>query len=308
MNWKLFWTYTLLVFSMATWGGSFIFTPIVFKTLDPFTTIWCRLAISGIFLLPIMLIFFRKSANFNRKDVGKIAFLALFQPFLYFIGEHLALEIVDSITTSLLVSTIPVFTAIIVWMLYRKNLAIINIIGIIISFVGVIIMVVNENMELTINTKGLGLLMVAVITAVCYGLLLDNLVERVNVVWVIFLQNIFGLIYFTPVVLIFGHEPTISQTSNLSFLTPNQEFWIALLILGLFCSSLSYIFFGNAVKLIGIARTAVFDNLSPIFSAIIAFLILGQILTLRQLIGMIIIISGVMLTQRKSPSLINPTP
>lgn len=294
-----FWIYTLLIFSMATWGGSFIFTPIVFKTLDPFTTIWCRLAISALFLLPIMLIFFRKEARFKIKDVKKIAILALFQPFLYFIGEHLALQLVDSITTSLLVSTIPVFTAIAVWILQRKSLALFNIVGIVLSFLGVVIMVLNENMELMVSPKGLGLLMLAIVTGVLYGLLLHSLVERVSVVWLIFIQNIFGLIYFTPIVLIWGQAPMVSQTSNLSFLTPNEEFWAALLILGVFCSSVSYIFFGNAVKRIGIAKTAVFDNLIPAFSTVVAFLIFGQVLSIKEFLGMIIIISGVMLTQRK---------
>ncbi|HQB20080.1 MAG TPA: EamA family transporter, partial [Bacteroidales bacterium] len=53
------------------------------------------------------------------------------------------------------------------------------------------------------------------------------------------------------------------------------------------------------VKNIGVAKSNVFSNLIPIFTAITSFILLNEAMTANKIIGMIVIITGVILAQLK---------
>jgi drug/metabolite transporter (DMT)-like permease len=52
-----------------------------------------------------------------------------------------------------------------------------------------------------------------------------------------------------------------------------------------------------AVHKLGVSRTNVFSNTIPVFTAIFSYLILSELFNLNKILGMIIVITGVMLTQ-----------
>ena len=70
--------------------------------------------------------------------------LALFEPFLYFLGESFGLTYVSSTVGSVIISTIPVFAVIFAWVFYRERLKLINYVGVIVSFLGVLIFITNS--------------------------------------------------------------------------------------------------------------------------------------------------------------------
>ena len=79
--------------------------------------------------------------------------LALFEPFFYFLGESFGLTYVSATVGSVLISTIPVIATIGAWIIFKERLKIINYIGIIVSFTGIIIFVMNREGSLIIQYK-----------------------------------------------------------------------------------------------------------------------------------------------------------
>ena len=295
---NIIFVYSILVIAMIFWGTSYIFTSIVLESLDPISIVFIRLVLSSVMLWIFIVIFYRK---------GKIPFflfkwiavLAFFQPFIYFIGETYGLQRLSPVVTSLIISTIPVFTAIIMRVFFKEILTTINFIGIFISLSGVILMIVGKDMQIDVDVLGLVLLFIAVFAAVGYGIILNRLAANVHPVWLIAVQNTFAVFYFLPLFLLLREMPNFDHSTIFTFLTPQWEMWVCLLILSFFCSSLAFIFFTTAVGKIGVARSTVFSNLAPIFTAITSFLILGELLAPAKMIGIFVIILGLMLTQRK---------
>ncbi len=78
---------------------------------------------------------------------------------------------------------------------------------------------------------------------------------------------------------------------------PSSEGWWGLAIIIVFPSALAYLLWNVAVTQLGPSRTGVFLNLLPVFTAIIA-VALGDALTVWQVIGGIIVLAGVYLTTR----------
>jgi len=71
----------------------------------------------------------------------------------------------------------------------------------------------------------------------------------------------------------------------------------ALIMLAVFASVIAFVFFGSVVRKIGIAKTNVFVNLIPVFTAIFSWLLLDQYLTFTQWMGIVVVVLGLFVSQ-----------
>ena len=287
----------MLIIAMLFWGNSFVITAIALESLDPISIVFIRIVISSALLWIIIGFFFRKE-KIPFSTLKWIIVLSFFQPFIYFIGETFGLQRVSPVVTSLIISTIPVFTVIVMRLFFKANLTMINFVGIFISLTGVVMMIIGKNMQLEIDTLGLLLLFIAVFAAVGYGILLNRLASNVHPVWLIATQNSVSILYFLPLFLVLREAPNFNHASVFAFLTPQLEMWICILALAVFCSSLAFIFYTIAVGKIGVSRCTVFSNLAPIFTAITSFFILDERLSILKIMGIFVVIFGLILTQK----------
>ncbi len=78
----------------------------------------------------------------------------------------------------------------------------------------------------------------------------------------------------------------------------NGEIISSMLLLAVFASSLSFVFFAHSVKLLGISKTNIFSNLIPVFTALFSYFLLSESFSLHKIIGVLIVIGGVYLSER----------
>ena len=67
--------------------------------------------------------------------------------------------------------------------------------------------------------------------------------------------------------------------------------------LAVFASCGAFILFAWSVNRIGITKANVFTNCIPVFTALFSFIILGEKLTIQNIIGMMIVIFGLFMSQ-----------
>jgi drug/metabolite transporter (DMT)-like permease len=225
----------------------------------------------------------------RKADRKYFLLLAFFEPFLYFLGESHGLTYVSSTAGSVIISTIPVFAVIFAWVFYREKLRLINYIGVAVSFIGVIIFIADSSGGLVINLKGLTLLFLAVISAVGYNMVLHRLASEYNPVSIVNIQNAIGVILFLPLFLIFDLKKFIATGIVADF--------SSVVLLAIFASSGAFVLFAYSVRHLGISRANIFSNLIPVFTAIFAFLLVGDKLTLLNGAGMAVVIAGLFLSQ-----------
>ena len=283
--------YVIVLFSMIFWGLSFVWSTIVFRYYDPITTIFLRLLISSIILASFMKLT-GKLEMIMKKDRRLLIFSALFNPFFYFLGENFGLKFSTPTVTSVIIATIPVFTPVAAYFTSKENITWLNIIGIVFSFVGIGIMLVNPDLSLNASPAGALLLMFAVASAIIYTVLLKKLIVKYSPLTIITYQNALGTLFFLPLFLIFDFHHFIS-------VKPNAELVASLLQLSFFASSLAFIFFAMGVKRLGMIRTNVFSNLIPVFTAIFSVIFISENFTATKIAGMGVVIAGVAVTQIK---------
>jgi drug/metabolite transporter (DMT)-like permease len=281
--------YIAILFSMIFWSLSFVWYRQVFEIYQPVSVILMRLIISsGILILVGYQMKWLQPVR--RKDVRNLLLLALFQPFLYFMGESQGMQFVDATTGAVIIATIPIFLPVAAWFILKERLSWINYTGMILSFAGVLLVILSQNLSINVPLKGLGLLFIAVIAAVIYSMIIKKLSGDYNAFTIITWQNSIGIFYFLPFFLWFESKHFLSVPFS-------ADAWFPLLQLAIFASSLAFLFYIYAIRFLGVTKAGIFSNLIPVFTAIFAFFMLDEALTFQKAAGILIVIAGVFLSQ-----------
>jgi drug/metabolite transporter (DMT)-like permease len=288
LNYKLK-TYSAVVLSMIFWSFSFIWFKKANETFHPITIIFIRLSFSVI-LLTSYLIITKNFMKIRKRDRRLFLMMALFEPFVYFLGESFGLTYVSATVCSVLISTIPVFATLGAWWIFKERLRTINYAGVVLSFIGVLVFILNKDGSISISIKGLGLLMIAVFSAVGYNLILSHLVGTYTPVYIVNVQNIIGAVLFLPLFLIADLTHFINTPFTFNMFKPIIE-------LSVFASCSAFILFAYSVRNMGISKANVFSNSIPVFTALFSFIILGEKLTIQNITGMVIVTAGLLMSQ-----------
>lgn len=279
---------------MVFWGMSFVWSKIALDYYDPVTILLLRLILSsGLLFAGLALL--KRPLKIDRKDRRLFLFSALFNPFLYFLGENYGLKFSTPTITAVIIATIPVFTPVFAWIYFREKLSMLNIFGLAISFLGVLVMLLDNNYSLNVSPVGVGWLSLAVITAVFYSVLLKRLAVKYDAFLIIAWQNLIGAVYFLPLFFILDFHQFLS-------VRPTAELISSLLLLAVFASSLAFVFFTISAREIGISRTNLFTNMIPVFTAVFSMIILGEMLQMQKVLGMLVVIGGVLMSQMTKDS------
>ncbi|MCK7539065.1 MAG: DMT family transporter [Marinilabiliales bacterium] len=162
----------------------------------------------------------------------------------------------------------------------------------IVSFIGVLIFITNSTGNITLDPKGLALMFLAVISATGYNMVLFRLASDYDPVTIVNIQNIIGAVLFLPIFLIFDLKDLLATGIV-------AESFGSIVLLAVFASCGAFVLFAYALRHLGISRANIFSNLIPVFTAVLAFFIVGDRITLRNGVGMIVVIAGLFLSQAR---------
>ncbi len=281
--------YGMAILAMIFWGVSYVWTKIVFDFYQPVTIMFIRLSISGI--LMFMVIRFRRQFHrIERSDYMNFLILSFFSPFCYFLAETYGLMHVSPTVASVVIATIPLFAPVLGYLAFREKLSIVNMAGFLISFAGIWIMILDQEFRFAASPKGIILLFLAVAAALVNIVYLKKLTLKYSPLTIIFIQNTLGALMFFPLFMLFEFQDFL-------YIRPSLEAIGSLLALAVLGSSLAFIFYTEAVRKIGIARTSIFGNLVPVFAALSSLLVLKEIIDPGKIFGMSLVIGGLFLTQ-----------
>lgn len=275
---------------MLFWGLSFIWSSMLLQYYQPVTIIFVRLIISSAFLFAIIH-FFWTDERIDRKDYKLILLSAVFNPFLYFLGENYGLKYSTPTISAVIIATIPVFSPLIAYLSFRERLTPVNFVGIAVSFGGVILMLITGNLTLAADIRGVLFLFGAVFAALLYSVTLRKLTAKYSALVLIAWQNLIGIFLFLPFFLLF-------EAKSITEVNITGEIIISMLFLAILASSVSFVFFAHSVKLLGISKTNIFSNLIPVFTAIFSYFLLSEEFTVQKIVGILLVIGGVYLSER----------
>lgn len=285
--------YPLLAFAAIVWGISFILTKELFVSEANITVLIIltfRLLLATAITIPTLLLF-KKLEPIKKSDLKWFLILAFLEPFIYSICETNGVKLVSGSMSSIIVATIPLFVPFGMAAAYKEKVRGVTLIGILMSLIGLSVMLFlgGEN-NLDMNPRGIAWLFGAVLTAVVFTIVLVKLVGRYKPFTITAYQNLIGCLYFIPLMLLIdgGNLPLLSYSPKMIGL---------LVVLGVFCSTVAYVFYNMGVEHLGATSACIFTNAIPVFSLIAAILIGQETLTWSKPVGIVIVIAGVVIAQ-----------
>lgn len=217
-----------------------------------------------------------------------LVFTAIFGMALNFLFFHLGLEYTTASNAMLIESSAPIFVLIFTVIFLKAKINTLNVFAIFMAFAGVLLVVMGD---LDINKKqmfGDILEMLAAITWAVFIIGSSRLAslslfpkKRLAYLMTVF---IIAAIPLTPILLVMDYH--ISMLSLLY-----------LVVLGLLPTALAYALWYEAAARISVVSAALVFNLSIIFTLLNAHFILGEAITLLMILGALLIIGGVILSQ-----------
>lgn len=281
--------YIAIVFAMIFWSVSFIWTRIAIDSFQPVTLISLRLLIASV-LLFIVIASARKLQKIRWADLKWFVLLAFFEPYLYYMGETYGLTMVESTLASVIVSTIPLFAPILAFFVLKERISMANILGIFVSLGGVVLVIYEPNGGFSANPLGVTLLFMAVFAAICYSAILRKISSHYKTINIIFYQSVIGLFFFIPTFF-------VTDFGSLQQIIITRDAIVSLLMLSVFASVIAFVLFADVVRKIGVARSNVFVNLIPVFTAIFAKIFLNEDLNWPKAIGIVVVVAGLFVSQ-----------
>lgn len=286
-------THIGLVSSMIIWGISFIWTKELFNHgFQPITVVFFRFIFASIILIPYA-IFVKKLQILQKKDYKLIIILAFFEPFLYFIGESYALTYLSPTIIAVLIATIPIFGATVGFYFFKEKLSFLNIIGITVSFIGVIMVVLEKDFSLLISPIALFFMVLAVLSAVVATSLIKKISSSYNSISILIYKNLLACIFFMPVFFFIDFKYFDVSLIEIDILYT----FFKLVILA---TCFAPLFFIHSLSKLKLAEAEIFTNLIPVFTAIFSFFILDEYLNFEKYLGILVVIIGLLMMKIKS--------
>ncbi|HCH3990125.1 DMT family transporter [Vibrio parahaemolyticus] len=282
--------YLLPFFTVMIWGGNSIVNKMAASTIEPSAMSFYRWFVAMVLLTPFCLPAVIKQRHVIRPYLTKLAFLALLGMVLnQSLGYYAGLTTTAS-NMALITSLVPLFSVFLSVPLLGKSVSMLSIVGGVISLGGLAFMLGHGDVTYFLHqdmTQGDSLMLLAALVYAAYCVLLKRWKMPFNSLTLVYMQGFFSVIMLTPLWL------------SSEQLLPSQEALPLIAYAGIAASIFAPLMWVKAIDLIGADSSAMFMNLMPVVSVALASTLLGEEIHVYHIIGGLMVISGVILSQIK---------
>jgi drug/metabolite transporter (DMT)-like permease len=281
------------LFAVTVWGASFVATKIALQYVDPSTVVWLRFSM-GVIILGCAVRLNKQFALPVGRDWAYFAVLGFLGITFHQWLQSTGLLTAQATTTAWIITSTPIFIALLGFIILKERLAWYQVAGIILATFGVLLVVTKGNVSsLTagrFGTPGDFLVLISALNWAIFSTLSRSGLKRHPSTLMMFYVMSFGWVFTS---MLFFASRGVSQIFSIPL-----DGWIAITFLGILCSGVAYIFWYDALQVLPVAQTGAFLYLEPIITVIVAAFVIGESLLLATLIGGITILIGVWLVNR----------
>lgn len=291
-----------VVFAMLCWAGAGIAVKEALVVFSPLTLIVLRFTLAIVLMLLVGLLFRGHEVlglqRVEKRDIPLFVLGGLFQPFLYFIFETYTYQSFASPTIAeAMLSTQPIMAPILAFIILREKVTRNNVVGILLSTVGMLLLLlVGANNFALGNPWGVLLAVVTVSMSVGYTIILRRIPTRYSSLSIVFYVQLVALVLFYAVWGVFDRQ---SLQDTIAPLSADLSPVIAVGYLVVFASVTAFILFCYTVRQIGVTRANVFNNVRPVFTALLMWVIFDEQLPIWKWVGIIVIVIGLFISQKQ---------
>jgi drug/metabolite transporter (DMT)-like permease len=275
------------------WGGNFTALKHLLDSLTPVDVVVIRSVGAGLFYIAFLVATGRAIIPMTRTDARRMVFIGLLGIPVMSLSMAYGLNRLNPGLASLLVTSNPIFTAIISRILLGERLTARKVAGILVAFAGFLVVLqfgASGGAQLE-SSQMLGVLIVLAgpLAWAFYTVLSKPLLGRYPPKYVAAYTTMSGGVAFVPF-LVFDAP----MRERMTELGPSD--WFAVIYVSLLAITVAYLLWYWGLRVLTPSQTAVYTYLVPVFGVLASWVVLGEVPGIFALVGGAVIVAGVVLT------------
>ena len=284
--------YAKLVLGALFWGGAYVASRIATGEMTAIAAALWRYVVAAIALVGISFALDRGLPRLSGRQWVGVALLGATGVAIFNLCFMFGLERVTASRASLIMALNPAVTLLGAAWLLREPLTRRNAVGIAVALLGVLV-VLSHGRPLTLLNGDIGIgdvvLLGCPVSWALYTLLGKTMLKGLSPIAATTYAALTGTAMLGTVAAV---------TGDLGVPTVSWRAWGAIAFVGFFSTAVAFVWFYEAVRSIGPARTSVFINLVPVSAITLGVLILGERVDVSIVAGGALIVFGVWLLNR----------
>lgn len=289
--------YALLVLAALFWGGNWVAGRGLRDDVPPVALAFWRWVVAAIAFLPFTLGGVISARHVIRREWLRLVIYALIGVTAFNAMVYIGLSHTSAINGALINSAAPIFVFVTVWLAFGERATWLQMTGVCISLAGVATIVTRGNLAALVKLEiGTGDLLIigAVYLWGIYSIMLRRWPSSLRPTTFLAVIMVIGMLFLLPLYL---WERAAGGVVHV-----NAHSVAGVVYLGLFASLGAYICWNRGVLAVGPSRGSLFQHLIPVFTTILAVLLLDERVKLFHLVGIVLILIGIYLATRRGPA------
>ena len=281
--------YAILMVQTLMASATHIVAKAVVGVIDPLSLTLTRSLISAL-AMGGMLLLRGRWTPIAREDYRLIFWLSLLaipvNQFCFLFGMRYTVPS----NAALLYAATPILVLLFSRVLLRERLTRRKAGGVVLALIGVVIVIFERGFTASMQyVYGNMIIVIAVMAWGLYTVLGKRLIMTYGAIQASAMTIIMGTVLFIPI----GIQPAL----QFPFETLTLPHWLEILYLGIVTSVFAYSLWYYAISRIEVGKVAIFTNLQPVMTTLLAVILLGQTITIPFVVGGLIAMCGVIFVQ-----------
>ena len=267
------------------WSSAFTSARIIVADAPPILSLSLRFLISGLIGIALAR-FLGQTWRLTPGQWRATIVFGLCQNALYLGLNFVAMQTVEASLASIIASTMPLAVGLAGWVIFRERLSALGVLGLC-AGAGGVVLIMGARMQAGADFYGIALCFIAVASLTVATLMVRGASSGGNLLMIVGLQMLVGAGFLVIPGLMFD-QPEVTWSVKLVL-----AFSYTVLMPGLVAT---FIWFW-LVQRIGAVKAATFHFLNPFFGVLIAAVLLGETLSVWDIVGVVIIMAGILSVQ-----------
>lgn len=281
------------ILTVTCWGVSFLSTKVLMVDggFTPAEVYVYRFTMAYIILL---LFTFRKIFSNSWRDEFQLFLCGICAGSLYFVTENYALKLTTTGNVSLLGSISPLFTTILMAIIFKERIKTGVIVGSVIAFIGVGCVIFSHGEGLEINPAGDLLAITASMAWAVYSVTVKRLAPIYSSLFITRKMFFYGVISAVPLLLIQKEPSHLDLVFNFS----HPEYFLNFMFLVVMCSVVGYLIWNEGMKILGPVTANNYIYVQPLVTMVAGYFLLNEAIYTLGYVGCVLIIGGLVLADK----------
>jgi len=275
------------------WAVSFVAVKVALDAVPPLVVVALRLAISAACFLP-WVIAMGGTRGIGGRGLGRLFVLSLFGTSLHYGTQTIGLQYTTASNGSVYTTTGPITILLLSALVLGERITLRKAAGVAVAVTGVLVVMGAETLgafELG-NIKGDLLILASIVMWGLFTVFGKRMTDELGALRVTAWVTILGALTMVP----FGWCE--ARAAGFEITKTPVDAWVAIAFLGIACSFLATLLYFVALGLSESQKVGVYLYTIPPMTAVVAALYLGEVITINLVVGAVLVIAGVALTER----------